>query len=156
MLDKPCRVVQQCVMISVLLRHLVVAATLLTSGERVHERLLGHGGGSGRGRRCGGGGAADGDAARRAGHAGLARLGLLGLADLGVALGELEADRLGEVGVEADPLLQSERMLGVGEESGKWVVFNRIGIAWAVLQMFPLTVTPSGPAQSVAVTRLSQ
>ena len=82
----------------------------------MHERLLGHRGGSGRGRRRGGGGAADGDAARRAGHSGLAGLRLLGLADLGVALGELEADRLGEVGVEADPLLQG------GEESDRqWV-----------------------------------
>ena len=119
---KPCRVVQQCVMIrcsqlnNILLRHLQVADILLTSGERVHERLLGHGG-----RRCrrGGGGGrsrADGDAARRAGHSGLAGLRLLGLADLGVALGELEADGLGEVGVEADPLLQG------GEESDRqWV-----------------------------------
>ena len=93
-------------MISVLLRHLVVAATLLTSGERVHERLLGHGGRRCRRRRGGGGGRADGDAARRAGDAAGLPLRLLGLADLGVALGELEADRLGEVGVEADPLLQ--------------------------------------------------
>ena len=112
MLYKPCRVVQQCVMIrcsqlnNVLLRHLQVADILLTSGERVHEGLLGHRSGSGRGRRRGGRGRADGDAARRAGHSGLAGLRLLGLADLGVALGELEADRLGEVGVEADPLLQ--------------------------------------------------
>ena len=93
---------------------------LLTSCERVHERLLRlRGDGCGHGGRRGGRGRADG------GAEGLVLL-LLGLADLGVALGELEPDRLGQVRVEPDALLQWRRELGVegegrGEEEGKRV-----------------------------------
>ena len=92
----------------------------------MHElALLGDGGsGSGCGR-GGGGGRADGGVEAGGGGGGVLLL-LLGLADLGVALGELEADGLGQVRVEPNPLLQGKRreLGGVAREKrGREVLF---------------------------------